>query len=72
MDRALDKLLDPATRANTPRSSVTAHGKVERAIARGGAQYTAAKIAGGTVLLDGDPLFDLLEAASEGAGLPQV
>eukprot|EP00966_Prymnesium_polylepis_P230534 5334476-Prymnesium_polylepis.1 len=39
-------------RATTPRSSITALGKVERAIARGGAEYTAAKVAGGTMLLD--------------------
>jgi hypothetical protein len=54
------------------RSSVTALGKVERALERGGAQFTAAKIADGQVLLDGDALYDLLEAASESAGLPQV
>ena len=72
MDKALDKLLEPAMRASTTRSSVTALGKVERALERGGAQFTAAKIADGQVLLDGDALYDLLEAASESAGLPQV
>ena len=71
MDKALIKLMDADTRANTTRTSVIALGKVERAIARGGAQYTAEKIAAGTVLMDGDSLYDLLEAASENAGLPQ-